>query len=302
MFGSTGVDGLQTAHQFALDPEALLDVARTPRPSDLRPHHVRETPELAMRHLHDLVEGDVSVLGHLLETALAEGCVLWLTHVDPVRRRELEDMFGPGLVHVVGTELDGLVPIALNPNTVVESWSRDPQHHPFLRQALRGLDAVRLPRRVVRALDAAGVDFVRHGRLERAAKNPKVIAYVVVLVYSALRALPVTFVRQFHGSLVVLWAIDLLTAIPYTWGVLAMVTAKSFGLRLAGTFVTAVTFVLPYIYFWLHGKHYPPFVLLVVVALVVGGVGLEGWKVLRDRRINARLSAAPGVRAGSATD
>lgn len=302
MFGSTGVDGLQTAHQFALDPEALLAVAHTPRPSDLRPHHVRETPEFAMRHLHDLVEGDVSVLGHLFETALTEGCVLWLTHVDTVRHRELEEMFGPGLVHVVGAERDGLVPIAINPNTVVEAWSRDPQHHPFLRRALRGLDAVRMPRRVVRALAAAGVDFVHHGRLERAAKNPRMIAYVVVLVYSALRALPVTFVRQFHGSLVVLWAIDLLTAIPYTWGVLAMVTAKSFGLRLVGTLVTAVTFVLPYVYFWLHGKHYPPYVLLVVVALVAGGIALEGWKVLQDRRISARLTAAPDAPAGSATD
>ncbi|GAB3698913.1 hypothetical protein GCM10028815_03850 [Mariniluteicoccus flavus] len=295
--------GLQTAHQFALDPETVLAVARTNRESDLRPHHVREVPELAMRHLGELVEGDVSVLGHLLETALTDGCVLWLTHVTPERRVELDQLFGEGLVHVVGAERAGMVPIALNPNTVVEAWAHDPRHQGFLRRALEGLDAVRLPRRVVNALDAGGVDFVRHHWFERAVKNPTVIAYVVVLLYSALRALPVSFVKQFHGSLVMLWTIDIVTALPYTWGVIAMVTAKRFLVRAAGIVVTSVTFCLPYVYFWFHGKHYPPYVAVVIAGLVIGGVALEAWKISRDRRIRRQLveTTAPVARAASAT-
>lgn len=287
------VSGLQTARQFALSPTALLEVAGVHRSSDLRAHHVREVPELAVRHLADVVEGDVSVLGNLLETALEEGCVLWLTHVDEERRAALAELFGPDLVHVVGTPHDGLVPVAVNPTALVEAWAHDEARRPFLRESLDGLDAIRLPGRVVRALDAAGVRFVRHGRLERAIRNPVVIAYAVVLVYSALRALPVSFVREFHGNLAVLWAIDLATAIPYTWGVLAMVTARGIGRRLAGTLVTVVTFVAPYVYFWAHGRHYPPYVVVVVVALVASGIAIEGWKISRDRQINRRLAAPP---------
>lgn len=289
MATATGVAGLQTARQFLIDPEQLLQVARADRPSDLRPHHVREVPELTVPHLEELLSGDVTVLGHLLFSSLEEGCCLWLTHVSAERLAELRTRFGPDLVHEVGLAHEGVVPIALNPEDVTVAWAKDPDRAGLLRDALRGLDSVRLPHRVVRALIDADVDFVHHGWWERTFKNPKVLAYIVVLAYSALRALPVSLVKEFHGSLVMLWTIDIVTAIPYTWGVLAMVTAKRFAMRLAGIVVTTVTFCSPYIYFWFHGRHYPRYVIVVIAALVLGGILLEGWKIARDRRITRAL-------------
>jgi molecular chaperone GrpE len=35
----------------------------------------------------------------------------------------------------------------------------------------------------------------------------------VIFAYSAVRALPLVFVREFHGSILVLWSIDVLTAL-----------------------------------------------------------------------------------------
>ena len=42
------------------------------------------------------------------------------------------------------------------------------------------------------------------------------LAYVVVFIYSSLRALPVAFVPGFRGQWWVLWLIDILTTVPYT--------------------------------------------------------------------------------------
>lgn len=115
--------------------------------------------------------------------------------------------------------------------------------------------------------------------------------YLVVFVYSALRALPLVFVPEFHGSIVVLWLIDVVTAIPYTWGLIAMVTGATRAVRLAGAATAIVTFVAPYVYFWTHGEHYPAHVLAVIAALIGFGLWIEIRKFRQERSLERRYSA-----------
>ena len=76
---------------------------------------------------------------------------------------------------------------------------------------------------------------------------------------------------------------DITTAIPYAWGVLAMFTAKRQWVRIVGTFTTAVTFAAPYVYFAITGRDYPPYVIVVVILCIISGFLVEGTKYLRER-------------------
>ena len=125
--------------------------------------------------------------------------------------------------------------------------------------------------------------------------NPKVLAYLVVMVYSSLRALPVVFVPGFHGNVWVLWGIDIITAIPYTWGIVEMITGRSFGRRMLGLLITLVTFVSPYVYFWANGRDYPVWVTIFVIALIVAACAVEYVRWLRDRAISAILLQPPTI-------
>ena len=107
------------------------------------------------------------------------------------------------------------------------------------------------------------------------------------MAYSLCRALPVLWVPHFHGSIWVLWGIDIVTAIPYTWGVVTLVTGRTWRWRLAGLAVTLVTLMAPYVYFWSHGRAYPPIVDVVIGLLIAGAVLLELVRWLRDRRVAA---------------
>lgn len=92
-----------------------------------------------------------------------------------------------------------------------------------------------------------------------------------------------SLVKEFHGSLLVLWTMDIVTAIPYTWGVLAMFTAKRQLVRIIGTFTTAITFAAPYVYFAMTGKDYPTYVIVIVILFIISGFFVEGSKYLRER-------------------
>ena len=93
-----------------------------------------------------------------------------------------------------------------------------------------------------------------------------------------------------------LWTIDIVTAAPYTWGIIAMVAGRRRRIRFAGFLVTLITFVAPYVYFFLagddgHGNHYPGWVVMVVIGLVLATFLLEGGRWLRD------VAVARGLRA-----
>ena len=96
-----------------------------------------------------------------------------------------------------------------------------------------------------------------------------------------------------------LWTIDIVTAVPYAWGIIAMVAGRRRRIRFAGFLVTLITFVLPYVYFFFagshgDGNHYPGWVIMVVIGLVLATVLLEGGHWLRDVAVARGLRARAG--------
>lgn len=122
----------------------------------------------------------------------------------------------------------------------------------------------------------------------------KILAYIAVFVYSALRALPLMFVEEFYGSVLVIWLMDVLTAIPYTWGVLEFAVSPRPARRWLGLAIAIVTFAAPYIYFWSHGNDYPLGVTAIVIAMIIGAFLWEAIKYVRTReKLHSQQCIAP---------
>ncbi|MCI7671778.1 MAG: hypothetical protein SPG17_08675 [Schaalia hyovaginalis] len=277
------------------DPEVLRALAGADRVGEISLRRIEifdDIDEFALEHPDAVLSPNSwgRALGHRLRDAVERRCCLWLATASPESLPHLERLFGPGILKVAGASApDGRLPLALNPLELVRAWSHDRARSAFLRRVLHDADSLRAPSAVIEALRHGAVAIRERSRLARLAINPRVIAYLVVFVYSSLRALPVALVPGFTGKVWVLWSIDIFTAIPYTWGVLTMIAGRTLRMRLLGLTVTIVTFMAPYIYFWLHGKDYPPAVIALVIAMILGSVGLEFARWMRDRVVARSL-------------
>ena len=295
-----------------LDAAQIRDLAGMARCGDLTVRQVA-TPsvlsDLASTTAADLLAPDDVGwhLGHSLAHALEHGVRLWLCEVDRDAPERISAVLGEDLVHVVSFEPwpdggigsdgadgpDGTAVIAVSPLALVLSLAeRSEASREYLRTVLEGVDTLRCPHRAIAALRAAGVAVMERPATVRLARNPVALAYVVVFIYSSLRALPVAFVPGFRGQWWVLWLIDILTAIPYTWGIVEMVAGRRLRWRLLGLATTLLTFLAPYVYFWIHGRDSPPGVLAIVVLMIVGSAGLEAVRWWRDRVIVRGLEEA----------
>lgn len=282
-----------------IDPDAVLAVSGATRLGDLRPGDVEPLPwspdiAEAVDGSTDHVRRGRVALAAALRRALERRTRLWTAVVEQEQLDQLEHLVGGEEMRVIGpVGPDGEVPVAVSPRALAENWAvRDEAHRTILRENLRGVDGLHLPIRLLATLRGAGVHIRERSTALRILRNPTVLAYAVVLLYSALRALPVTFVPGFHGNIAILWAIDLITAIPYTWGIIAMVAGRTLLSRGLGLLVAVVTFTSPYIYFWTHGKGYPWYVDVVVIGMIVAAVGLEAVRWARD------VTVADGLRDG----
>ncbi|QTG75642.1 hypothetical protein [Trueperella pecoris] len=176
--------------------------------------------------------------------------------------------------------------VGLSPSAWLRSWATGtPEQRDFVAMAFTGADSSKISSHNYRSLREMGAPVLPSSRAYRSLFSPKFWAYVVVFVYSSLRALPVTFVHSFHGSVALLWAMDIVTAIPYTWGLVAFITAHRTWVRFTGLVVTIVTFIAPYFYFWTHGQGYSWKVNAVVLLMIAGAVVYEGINYLRDHAV-----------------
>ena len=301
------VTELPVTRRHVLDPEILRTVAAVDRVGDLTRFNVAEVPELAhVSSPEELLTPDERgwALGNALSLAVKHGQRLWLSEVTQPQLEQLRAVLGEHLVHVAspdapeaieapqrdrgkGTGEDSVV-VAVSPRRLLDGWATGtPEQIDYLRTVLEGTDPLRVSRHTLAALHEAEVDLVPRSGIVRLLHNPRFLAYAVVFIYSALRALPAVYAPGFHGNPWVLWAIDILTAVPYTWGIIAMVAGRRRRIRFAGFLVTLITFVAPYVYFFLSGTHgdgpgYPQWVIMVVIGLVLATVLLEGGRWLRD--------------------
>ncbi len=192
---------------------------------------------------------------------------------------------------------DGRAPhvvVGLNPSEWCKSWATGtPDQREFVMWAFADAESSAMTSRDYRALREIGAQVIPSTRLYRALRSPQFLAYLIVFLYSSLRALPAVFVDNFYGSVAVLWTMDVLTAIPYTWGIIAFMTSPKRWVRYSGLVITLVTFIAPYVYFWSHGQGYSIVVNAVVAAMIIGAIGWEAVNYVRDRAV------ADGLRQGS---
>ena len=165
----------------------------------------------------------------------------------------------------------------------------------MIRLAFSEVDSVSISTRNYAALRGVGARVIPSSVPYRLLRSPKFWAYAIVFFYSSLRALPVMLVPNFRGSVLLLWLMDVVTAVPYTWGLIAFVAGHRAWERYLGLVVTLVTFMTPYIYFWTHGRHYPMLVNVVVVCLIAAAVGWELRNYLRDQAVAVGLKRRRGL-------
>lgn len=300
---------LPFTHTYAIDPDKALAIAEVSRLGDLNAKNVviidslravaHSTPERFFT-----IDDAAEALGTALKFAATKRQVLWLSSVPESDVPKIKAILGVDVIHQVGLAIhtdehapdavrfhgEPLVPIALSPTTLIQAWAHGtPEQQRLLAYLLDGTDTLIMRRRNLHALRAIGTDLIERNAIWRFLSNPKVIAYLIVLVYSSLRALPVAFVPGFHGKVWVLWTIDIVTAIPYTWGIVEMIAGHRFWRRMMGLVVTLVTFVSPYIYFWYNGKGYPNWVNVFVGAMILAAFLIEYARWLRDRVVREVL-------------
>lgn len=310
---------LPFTHAFALDPQAVIDISGVARLSELNAKNVAiidSLRSLAHTNTQDFyaIDDAAEALGTALRMAISSRQLLWFSSLPESDVKKVQNILGGDIVHVVGPELavdklDGstlelptalkqrgepLVPIAISPSELVQAWAHGSlEQQKLLAYLLEGTNTLVMQQKDLHALRKVGTKLIERNPVWRLLYNPKVLAYLVVMVYSSLRALPVVFVPGFHGNVWVLWSIDIITAIPYTWGIVEMITGRSFGRRMLGLLITLVTFVSPYVYFWANGRDYPVWVTIFVIALIVAACAVEYVRWLRDRAISAILRQPP---------
>lgn len=303
---------LAVVSQYALDPVVICRSAGLHRVSELGRGCTRDVswlfslPEQSLDQFLATDEGE-RFLGQL-RADLQQALKVWLGGGSREEAERFSRMLGTGNVldtaqypegrdypqRLVGAiltceqEEDTKIPWMLDPENLVEAlierWEDLSVHsRQRIRHAFLGIDATHLPPKIASGLKTCGIIQTRRSHLTKWLTDPKVLAYLVVIIYSSLRVLPVSLVKEFHGSLLVLWTMDIVTAIPYTWGVLAMFTAKRQSVRIIGTLTTAITFAAPYVYFAMTGKDYPTYVIVIVILFIISGFFVEGSKYLRER-------------------
>ena len=310
---------LPFTHAFALDPQAVINISGVARLSELNAKNVATVDSLrSLAHTNTqdfyAIDDAAEALGTALRMAISSRQLLWFSSLPRSDVDKVRNILGGDIVHVVGPELavdklddktlelpsalkqrgEPLVPIAVSPSELVQVWAHGThKQKKLLAYLLEGTNTLVMQQKDLHALRKVGTKLIERNPVWRLLYNPKVLAYLVVMVYSSLRALPVVFVPGFHGNVWVLWSIDIITAIPYTWGIVEMITGRSFGRRMLGLLITLVTFVSPYVYFWANGRDYPVWVTIFVIALIVAACAVEYVRWLRDRAISAILRQPP---------
>ncbi|MFZ2836671.1 MAG: hypothetical protein WAZ21_05130 [Candidatus Saccharimonadales bacterium] len=303
-----GIMSLPTAQRFSVDPEIIKQAAGVHRLSDLRHSEVIEVSGLASIRLSDDSERGAGRAGELdatrllyasiIRRSLDDGHKLWLLNIDRALLRSLEMLIGKDQVHTLGEAVEYMgpatIPVAINPQDVVRAAFADKSSfgdmkQQYLLETLPGVSDRYLADDVKQMLSENGIPYESESRLRRLFRNRRALAYAAIIGYSSARALPVGAVEEFEGSAPLLWAIDIGTAVPYTWGLLEAVSAKTPLRRAVGATVASGSFVAPYAYFWSEGNDYPPHVNIAVGGLIGAATLLEAGKVRKDRKIAKAL-------------
>ena len=306
-----GILSLPTAQHFSVNPQIIKEAAGIHRLSDLKPREVIEVSGLASVRLDGETEYSSQsskldatrlLYASILRHSLDGGHKLWLLNTDKYLLRSLELLIGKEQIHRLGEEAEYMgpptIPVAINPQDVVRAAFADTTNfgvmkQQYLREELPGVSTKYLSNETKAVLIENNIELNEESKMKRLLTNRRVLAYTAIIGYSSLRALPTAGVEEFHGSVPLLWGIDVGTAVPYTWGLIETVAAKKISRRVAGGAVAAGSFVAPYAYFWAEGQDYPPCINAIAGGLIGLATTLEISKVRRDNKIARSLQATP---------
>ena len=284
---------IEVARSYQWDPATIIQVSGIDRAGDLTTRIVENPGALADIAAEGFTPNSAAghALSHELHDAIQRRVRLWIAEIPTDQLPRLHEAMGEGLIHEAGQPRDGYTPIALSPLELLEHWAEgSDEQREFMRVAMAGLDTLTTSSHATYAARAVGASIIERSVFLRLCRNPKFIAYVVVFVYSMARAVPVMFVPHFGGDWRVLWAIDMITAIPYTWGLIEMVAGQKLWHRVVGAITASVTFLAPYVYFLKYGRHAPPGIWIAIACIFFGGIFLEVFRYLRDRAVKKGLA------------
>ena len=284
---------LEIARSYQWDGATIIAISGVDRAGDLTTRIV-EVPG----SLSDIAAEGFSphspaghALSHELHDAIQRRVRLWIADIPTRDLPRLRDALGADIIHEAGVARDGYTPVAMSPLELLEHWaSGSDEQREFMRVAMAGLDTLTTSSHATHASRAVGASIIERASFLKLCRNPKFIAYVVVLVYSMARAVPVMYVPHFRGDWRILWAIDMITAIPYTWGLIEMVAGQKLWHRIVGAASAAITFLAPYVYFLMYGRHAPPGVWTAIACIFFGGIFLEVFRYRRDRAVKKGLA------------
>ena len=284
---------IEIARTYQWDAATIISISGVDRAGDLTTRIV-EVPG----SLSDIAAEGFSphspaghALSHELHDAIQRRVRLWIADIPTRDLPRLRDALGADIIHEAGVARDGYTPVAMSPLELLEHWaSGSDEQREFMRVAMAGLDTLTTSSHATHASRAVGASIIERASFLKLCRNPKFIAYVVVLVYSMARAVPVMYVPHFRGDWRILWVIDMITAIPYTWGLIEMVAGQKLWHRIVGAVTAAVTFLAPYVYFLMYGRHAPPGVWTAIACIFFGGIFLEVFRYRRDRAVKKGLA------------
>ena len=284
---------LEIARSYQWDAATIIAISGVDRAGDLTTRIV-EVPG----SLSDIAAEGFSphspaghALSHELHDAIQRRVRLWIADIPTRDLPRLRDALDADIIHEAGVARDGYTPVAMSPLELLEHWaSGSDEQREFMRVAMAGLDTLTTSSHATHASRAVGASIIERASFLKLCRNPKFIAYVVVLVYSMARAVPVMYVPHFRGDWRILWAIDMITAIPYTWGLIEMVAGQKLWHRIIGAATAAITFLAPYVYFLMYGRHAPPGVWTAIACIFFGGIFLEVFRYRRDRAVKKGLA------------
>lgn len=302
-----GLLSLPTMQHFKVDPETIKSVAHVSRLSDIRPQDVVEVSGLASIKANNenspAEELDATRQAYAtgLRRSLDQGHRLWVMNVDEKLMRHLRVILGEDAVFQIGDEQTYVgpptIPIALNPQDVVESILLD-EGRPFsdmnkddIRKTLSGVSDKHLSPRLVELLHANGIETKKGSVASQLLRHKKTVGYAAIISYSALRAIPVAAIPEFHGNPFVFAGIDIGTALTQVWGTEKYFTDEKRVTRALGAATAVASLVAPYVYVWQNGEDYPAYVNAVAGGLIGGAVLHEAHKTTHDNKIRAGLAA-----------
>ncbi|MBM7825242.1 hypothetical protein JOD55_001069 [Arcanobacterium pluranimalium] len=302
MFTLYSIVDVPLLSQVRFDPQVIVAESGADRIGSLNSAQVVEMDIL--NDVEDLDTSTGAAIGQELKYAVARRILLWVAVVETEHITRLQAALGADIVRIAGDAFEVpehlrhrfpaaslVTPVVVSPNKLLKKLlSGTDSQREWVRNHLEGIDSKGIASENFSLLKQAEVNIVERSLFFRMFRSPKFIAYLVVFIYSSLRALPVVFVPHFHGNVWVLWSLDVFTAVPYTWALIEMFAGRTWMRRFAGLVVAMATFVAPYIYFWTNGKHYPPIVNVIVIGFIVAAIAIELYRWGRDKKVSQIVS------------